>query len=63
MKKEHNSSEFIKELYRTTHMGKWAKTWNLLRRISNVRIKNNRIFDNLKKVLDLNFSRELRNLK
>ena len=28
-----------------------------------LRIKNNRIFNNLKKVLDLNFSRELRNLK
>jgi N-acetylmuramate 1-kinase len=33
--------------------------WKLIE----LRIKNNRIFNNLKKVLDLNFSRELRNLK
>ena len=33
--------------------------WKLIE----LRIKNNKIFDNLKKVLDLNFSKELRNLK
>jgi aminoglycoside/choline kinase family phosphotransferase len=33
--------------------------WKLIE----LRIKNNEIFDNLKRVLDLNFSKELRNLK
>ena len=33
--------------------------WQLIE----VRIKNNQIFDGLKRVLDLNFSKELRNLK
>ena len=33
--------------------------WKLIE----LRIKNNKIFDNLKKVLDLNFSKELRSLK
>ena len=33
--------------------------WKLIE----LRIKNNKIFDNLKRILDLNFSKELRNLK
>jgi len=32
-------------------------------RLIESRIKNNEIFDNLKIILDLNFSKELRNLK
>ena len=32
-------------------------------RLIELRIKNNKIFDNLKRILDLNFSKELRNLK
>ena len=32
-------------------------------RLIELRIKNNKIFDKLKKLLDLNFSKELRNLK
>ena len=32
-------------------------------RLIELRIKNNKIFDGLKRVLDLNFSKELRNLK
>ena len=34
-------------------------TWKLIEQ----RIKNNEIFDNLKKILDLNFSKKMRNLK
>ena len=34
-------------------------TWKLIE----LRIKNNKIFDNLKRVLDLNFSKKIRNLK
>ena len=33
--------------------------WKLIE----LRIKNNKIFDGLKKILNLNFSKELRNLK
>ncbi len=33
--------------------------WKLIE----LRIKNNRLFDDLKKILDLNFSKEVRNLK
>ena len=34
-------------------------TWKLIE----LRLKNNNIFDDLKKILDFNFSKELRNLK
>jgi aminoglycoside/choline kinase family phosphotransferase len=34
-------------------------TWRLIE----LRIKDNKIFDNLKKVLDLNFSKRIRSLK
>ena len=34
-------------------------TWNLIE----LRIKNNKIFNNLKRILDLNFSKKIRNLK
>ena len=34
-------------------------TWRLIE----LRIKNNKIFDDLKKILDFNFSKEIRNLK
>ena len=33
--------------------------WKLIE----LRIKNNKIFDGLKRILDLNFSKELRNIK
>jgi len=33
--------------------------WKLIE----LRVKNNRLFDDLKKILDLNFSKEVRNLK
>ena len=32
-------------------------------RLIELRVKNNKIFDNLKRILDLNFSKEIRNLK
>ena len=32
-------------------------------RLIDLRIKNNKIFDNLKKILDLNFPKKLRNCK
>ncbi|NMN67433.1 hypothetical protein VP91_00005760 [Candidatus Pelagibacter ubique] len=44
---------------KTKYLSLIPHAWKLIE----LRIKNNKIFDNLKKTLDLNFSKELRNLK
>ena len=44
---------------KTKYLSLIPHAWKLIE----LRIKNNKIFDNLKKVLDLNFSKELRSLK
>ena len=44
---------------KTKYLSLIPHAWKLIE----LRIKNNKIFDNLKRALDLNFSKELRNLK
>jgi aminoglycoside/choline kinase family phosphotransferase len=44
---------------KTRYLSLIPHAWKLIE----LRIKNNKIFDNLKRALDLNFSKELRNLK
>jgi aminoglycoside/choline kinase family phosphotransferase len=44
---------------KTKYLSLIPHAWTLIE----LRIKNNKIFDNLKRALDLNFSKELRNLK
>ena len=44
---------------KTKYLSLIPHAWKLIE----LRIKNNKIFDNLKRTLDLNFSKELRNLK